>query len=139
MGILDVVGGLLNPVKDIIKNLHTSDADKLTLQNELSRIENGFAEKVLDYEQKIFQAQADVIMSEAKGDSWIQKSWRPITMLTFLVLIVLDSFGLLKAPINPEMWALLKIGLGGYVVGRSAEKIVPAVVTTMKGGKDGKR
>ena len=25
--------------------------------------------------------------------------------------------------IPPDMWALLKIGLGGYVVGRSGEKI----------------
>ena len=28
--------------------------------------------------------------------------------------------------IPPDMWGLLKIGLGGYVVGRSAEKAVTA-------------
>jgi len=29
--------------------------------------------------------------------------------------------------IPPDMWALLKIGLGGYVVGRSVEKTVAVV------------
>ncbi len=29
-----------------------------------------------------------------------------------------------KLEIPPDMWALLKIGLGGYVVGRSVEKAV---------------
>jgi len=45
-------------------------------------------------------------------------------MLTFLVLVVLDAFAVLPNPIAEDMWDLLKIGLGGYVVGRSAEKIV---------------
>jgi hypothetical protein len=29
-------------------------------------------------------------------------------------------------PTPPDLWALIKIGLGGYVVGRSAEKCVAA-------------
>jgi hypothetical protein len=29
-------------------------------------------------------------------------------------------------PTPPDLWALIKLGLGGYVVGRSAEKCVTA-------------
>lgn len=29
-------------------------------------------------------------------------------------------------PTPPDLWALIKIGLGGYVMGRSAEKCVAA-------------
>ena len=29
--------------------------------------------------------------------------------------------------IPPDMWGLLKIGLGGYVVGRSAEKVAKVI------------
>ena len=79
--------------------------------------------KLLSLESEILKAQANVIMSEATGQSWLQRSWRPITMLTFLVLVVLDSFGLLPFRLAAEAWGLLKIGLGGYVIGRSAETV----------------
>ena len=49
-------------------------------------------------------------------------------MLTFLALVVCDSFGLLKFRLADQAWTLLQLGLGGYVVGRSAEKIVPMIV-----------
>jgi hypothetical protein len=45
-------------------------------------------------------------------------------MLTFLALVVFDSFGLLSSKLAPEAWTLLQLGLGGYVVGRSAEKLI---------------
>jgi hypothetical protein len=45
------------------------------------------------------------------------------TMLTFLALVVGDTFGLFATPLRDEAWSLLQIGLGGYVVGRSGEKI----------------
>jgi len=48
-------------------------------------------------------------------------------MLTFLALVVCDSFGWLAFRLSEEAWALLKIGLGGYVVGRSVEKVVPTL------------
>ena len=79
--------------------------------------------QLLTIEANIKQAQANVIMSEANGQSWLQRSWRPITMLTFLLLVVLDSFGWLPFRLAKEAWELLKIGLGGYVIGRSAETV----------------
>ena len=33
------------------------------------------------------------------------------------------------------MWELLKIGMGGYIIGRSAEKIVPELAKVMKKDK----
>ena len=67
------------------------------------------------------QSATAIIVAEASG-TWMQKSWRPITMLTFLGLVVLDSFGVLANPLAPQAWTLLQIGMGGYVMGRSAEK-----------------
>ena len=48
-------------------------------------------------------------------------------MLTFLALVVGDTFGLLATPLRDEAWELLKLGLGGYVLGRSGEKIAKVV------------
>ena len=78
---------------------------------------------MLDVEKQMVQAKSSVITAEANGQSWLQRNWRPITMLTFLVLVVCDSFGLLNPfRLAPQAWTLLQIGMGGYVIGRSAEK-----------------
>jgi len=78
-------------------------------------------------------ASKDIIVAEAKSEHFIVSAWRPITMLTFVAIIAnnyiiapyLDAiFGSgIKLEIPPDMWDLLKLGLSGYVVGRSAEKI----------------
>lgn len=132
MGILSVISGAISPVTALIDKLHTSDAERLEIQNALVILQNQFAEKALEYESKILQTQADIVKAEAQGESWIQRNWRPITMLTFLVLVVCDCFGWLVFRLAPEAWTLLQIGLGGYVVGRSAEKVIPQVVDVMR-------
>ena len=134
MSILSFLGDAIKPITKLVDSLVTTDAERLLLHNELTKVENVFAERVLEYEGKLAQMKADVIMAEATGQSWMQRNWRPITMLTFLMLVVFDSFGWLANPLAKEAWVLLQIGLGGYVVGRSAEKIIPAVVSKLKKG-----
>jgi len=79
---------------------------------------------------------AGIVTAEANSEHWLAANWRPITMLTFVFIIAnnyilypylslfFDSAPVLDIP--PDMWDLLKIGLGGYVVGRSAEKGIKA-------------
>ena len=50
-----------------------------------------------------------------------------MTMLTFLILVVCDSFGWLAFRLSNEAWALLQIGFGGYVVCRTGEKIAEMI------------
>jgi len=87
---------------------------------------------VLEYEKTLLSKQAQIITAEAQGNSWLQRSWRPITMLTFLVLVCLDAFGWLAFRLSDQAWVLLQIGLGGYVIGRSGEKIAKPVITAMQ-------
>ncbi|KKL26720.1 hypothetical protein LCGC14_2392470 [marine sediment metagenome] len=129
MSIFSVIGGLIKPIGDIIDNLHTSGEEKAEAVLALQKVQNEVTAKILDYESKLLEAQSSIIVAEAKGQSWIQRNWRPITMLTFLVLVVCDSFGLLAFRLAAEAWTLLQLGLGGYVVGRSAEKIVPSILS----------
>jgi hypothetical protein len=124
MGIFEFLGSIVKPITDLIDNLTTSDEEKLSLKNELVKLQNDVAVKVIDYQSKLLDSQTRLIEAEAKGQSWLQRNWRPITMITFLFLVVMDSFGLLFFRLSGEAWLLLQIGLGGYVVGRSGEKIV---------------
>lgn len=123
MSILNFISSIFEPAAKLIDELHTSEEEKLVMQKEIKKVENELLTKVIDYETQLLDSKAKIITAEATGQSWIQRNWRPITMLTFLVLVVLDSFGVLASPLAPEAWTLLQIGLGGYVVGRSAEKI----------------
>jgi hypothetical protein len=131
MDILSFIGGIFKPATDLINNMHTSTEEKLTLKNKLTVIENTMTAKVIDYETKLLAAKTSIITAEATGESWMQRNWRPITMLTFLGLVVCDSFGWLANPLAGEAWTLLQIGLGGYVTSRGVEK----VVSKLKAGK----
>ena len=128
MGIFSFIGNIFKPAAKLIDDLHTSAEEKLQLRNELAKLETEFREKVLEYETRLMEAQSSIIKAESTGHSWIQRNWRPIVMLVFLVLVVCDSFGVLKFRLADEAWTLLQIGMGGYVVGRSAEKIIPAMM-----------
>ncbi|MCB0749176.1 MAG: hypothetical protein KDC90_17070, partial [Ignavibacteriae bacterium] len=102
----------------------TTDDERNDAKIMLSEIENNLIVQLVNYEKGIVEAKSKVIEAEAKGESWLQRNWRPIAMLTFLVLVICDSFGLLTFRLSEEAWTLLQIGIGGYVVGRSGEKIL---------------
>lgn len=83
------------------------------------------------------KAATEIITAEAKGGSWIQNSWRPITMLVFLGLLIAYWFGFSPDNLSDEivikLFDLLEIGIGGYIAGRTAEKIAgPAVKEYIK-------
>ena len=76
-----------------------------------------------------------MIIAEAKGQSWLQRNWRPLLMAMFGVIIannyimfpyielLLGKQYAVKLAIPENMWSLLKLGVSGYILGRSAEKI----------------
>ncbi len=71
-------------------------------------------------------ARSNIIRAEANAGG-LAASWRPITMLAFVALIAAHWFGFTPENLPPEqveaLLEIVKIGLGGYVVGRSAEKV----------------
>ncbi|MCF2829818.1 MULTISPECIES: 3TM-type holin [unclassified Pseudoalteromonas] len=126
--------GLGTVVSNLLDDVFTSDEERQQLANELAKIDNQRHAQVLALEGRIVElqgqvlaAQSQIITAEAKGESLLQRCWRPITMLTFLVLIVLDSFGVLAFRLSEQAWELLKLGIGGYVIGRTVEKAAPGV------------
>jgi hypothetical protein len=57
-------------------------------------------------------------------------------MLMFGVLIMLIATGLMDVEalneVPDKLWNLISIGLGGYIVGRSAEKTIPKILEAQK-------
>ncbi len=59
-------------------------------------------------------------------------------MLTFVGLIVARWLGFAAPNLSEaealKLWGIIEIGLGGYVVGRLAEKIIPSLWSAVKKG-----
>lgn len=85
----------------------------------------------------IIKAGAGVVQTEAASTNWLAASWRPVLMLVFGGLIVARWFGWSTPGLSQaealELWSIVKIGIGGYVIGRSVEKTAPGVVGAITG------
>lgn len=127
MGFLDLIAGIFKPAAELIDELHTSEEERIKQQRRLLEIQAMVLDSSLEYEKELLTAKANIVNSEAKSEHWVTATWRPITMLTFLALAVGDALGWLPNPLRDEAWMLLQLGLGGYVVGRSAEKVIKTV------------
>ena len=133
-------GDVLNGISAVLGKFIADPNAKLQAQIELTKVASDYQTAVLGAERDLAVQRASVIVAEAQSDSWIARNWRPITMLSFVFIIDYDFilspiFGLKSLPIPPDLWALLKIGMGGYVIGRSVEKTAPAVARAIAAAK----
>jgi hypothetical protein len=133
MQLLNLIQSIFKPAVELIDNVHTSQEEKLQHKERLLVTQAAVIDQVLQYEKDSFESRTKIIEAEAKSEHWLTAIWRPVTMLTFLALCVGDSLGLLSSPLRDEAWSLLQLGLGGYVVGRSAEKITKSVLSNKDG------
>jgi hypothetical protein len=115
-----ILGSVIGRISDIIDQ-YVQDKDKaLELKTQIEK-------EIITLQRQILQSQTQIITAEAKSESWLTRNWRPITMLTFVSLIVADWLGFTAPNLTPELkgklFDIIQIGLGGYVIGRSAEKV----------------
>jgi hypothetical protein len=119
---------VIGDIGKIIDDLFTSDEERDAAKNKILQV---LKEKELELQKM----QTDIIIAEAKGN-WLQRSWRPILMLSFGFIVIYNKFisqlspYLITPVLEPDFWTLLQIGIGGYVVGRSAEKIAGKINIT---------
>lgn len=129
MQLLNLIQSIFKPAVELIDEVHTSQEEKLQHKERLLITQAAVIDQVLQYEKDSFESRTKIIEAEARSEHWLTAIWRPVTMLTFLALCVGDSLGLLSSPLRDEAWSLLQLRLGGYVVGRSAEKITKSVLS----------
>ncbi|MEX6627566.1 3TM-type holin [Tenacibaculum pacificus] len=115
-----LTGDLFKKAGEALDGIITSDEERLNAKNALQKM---FIDEALN-SQKI---QTEIINTEAKGN-FLQRSWRPILMLGFGFVVlyskfIAPAFNLPNTALEPDFWELLRLGIGGYVIGRSAEKI----------------
>ena len=134
MGILaaiPIIGPIIEKIIGVVdKAIPDKDlAEKLKseLQSQMLNLDYSAVEKEIE-------ARAKIIVAEAQGESWLQRNWRPILMLTIVTIVANNylifpylsaMFGIgMKLDLPDALWNLMTLGVGGYIAGRSGEKII---------------
>ena len=120
---MKLLSGLVSEISSVVDTLAVSSKEK-------KQIEADLVAAIARQEEALSQSQSSIIQAEAQGN-WLQRSWRPIIMLVFATIVLIGTFDLPILSDTSRFWDLLEIGIGGYVIGRSAEKITGR----LKGGK----
>ena len=118
---MKTVTNLVSAVGEIVDRLTLPGREKKQLATDIMRL-------LIAVEEKTISEQAASIREEARGN-WLQRSWRPIVMLVFTLIILAGTF--LNLPIladTSRFWDLLEIGLGGYIIGRGSEQLVSSLL-----------
>lgn len=121
---MKLLSDLVGEIGSVVSTLSVSSKEK-------KQIEADLLAAVARQEEELRRSQASIIRAEAQGN-WLQRSWRPLIMLVFAAIVLVGTF--FNLPIlddTSRFWDLLEIGIGGYVIGRSAEK----VADRLKGGR----
>jgi len=125
--IIPVIGPFIDKVLGIVDKSIEDKTLSVKLKTELIN-------EAIKFDSDIETRKTEIITTEMKGENVLQKSWRPILML---VIIAIIANNYLFAPyvqifwgrsvmlnLPPELYSLLTIGVGGYIMGRSGEKIM---------------
>lgn len=128
--ISNIVGTVAGPVFDVIDKAVTD-------KDEANRLKAEVRHRLIDQKDAALQAQMKVILAEATGESWLQRNWRPLLMVTIVAIVANNyllapylgaMFGVgLQLELPEHMWNLMTLGVGGYIAGRSGEKIAGTI------------
>lgn len=88
-------------------------------------------------------AKAGIVQAEAASDHWLAANWRPLTMLSFVAVMLnnyilvpyLAAFGVEGAVVidmPAPVWDTIQVGLGGYIGARTVEKIAPSIAGALR-------
>jgi hypothetical protein len=136
ISLLSTVAGLVKGPLSTIVDRYVSDAEQR--QKLKAELERG----LLDHLSKATELQQNVVLAEINSEHWLTSNWRPLLMMVLMGFLILVG---LMIPIidlivgHPIMyqprwndlpegfWNFLGVGMGGYIGGRSLEKITDTI------------
>jgi len=119
---------LVTATGNVLDNLITNPEERLKARQAIGEAIMGRLNELASY-------QRDILNTELQGTK-LQRNWRPLVMLAFAFIIVYHYFlqpllgfwwQVPSIELPDRFWGLLELGLGGYVIGRSIEKVATTV------------
>jgi len=115
---------VIDSVTSLIKNAGAAIDRNVTSKEERLKAKTDLTKLILDYSTNITNTQQQLLLTEMTGNT-LQRIWRPILMFVFAGVVIVATFVDVKLNEVPtEFWSLLKLGMGGYILGRTTEKVV---------------
>ena len=121
--------GAVAPLAKILFNTIEKAVPDKDLQEKLK---SELQTQLLQSHTQELKAAASIIEAEAKA-GWFASSWRPLLMYVLIFILVWNYVigpvikifmgAVITFELPGDVWSLLQIGLGGYVLGRSAESV----------------
>jgi hypothetical protein len=125
--------GAVAPLAKILFNTIEKSVPDKDLQEKLKA---QLQTQLLQSNTQELQAAAKIIEAEAKAGGFAS-SWRPLLMYVLIFILVWNYIlgpvvkiftgAVISFELPGDVWGLLQIGLGGYVVGRSAESVARTI------------
>ena len=127
--IIEAGAAVIGQVTGLLDTITTTDDERNKAKASLQSILNEYNVAVLKAEGDLVNAQRDVLIAELQGKSWMQRNWRPSLMFVFMGVIV-NQYVLVPyfawariIEVPAPMWGLMTLAIGGYVGGRTLEKL----------------
>jgi len=122
--------GAIGPIAKIALGVIDKSVEDKDLKDKLK---SQITSQMLDNNSKELQSAASIIKAEASSQHWLTATWRP-ALMWICIIVIFNNYILLpfasiifgvsiELSIPDPMWNLLTIGVGGYIAGRSAEKV----------------
>jgi hypothetical protein len=122
----------LQIVAPLAKMLFSTIDKAIPDKDQAEKLKFQLNQQLLKSSTEELKAAASIVEAEAKSN-WFVSSWRPLLMYVLIFILVWNYifgpiikivFGsIITFELPGDVWTLLQIGLGGYVVGRSGESI----------------
>jgi hypothetical protein len=129
---IQMLGAVAPLAKILFSTIEKSVPDKDLQEKLKSQLQT----QLLQSNTQELQAAAKIIEAEAKA-GWFASSWRPLLMYVLIFILVWNyvigpvvkifTGAVISFELPGDVWGLLQIGLGGYVVGRSAESVARTI------------
>ena len=138
---LPMLGAIAPLAKILFNTIEKSVPDK-DLQ---AKLKADLQTQLLQSNTAELTAASRVIEAEAKA-GWFSASWRPLLMYVLIFILVWNYIlgpvikfffhAAITIDLPGDVWTLLQIGLGGYVVGRSAESVARTMASKPVNNKE---
>ena len=123
---------MLNAIAPLAKILFNTIEKSVPDKDLQAKLKADLQTQLLQSNTQELTAAAKIIEAEAKA-GWFASSWRPLLMYVLIFILVWNYIlgpvvkiftgAVISFELPGDVWGLLQIGLGGYVVGRSAESV----------------
>ena len=127
---------MLGAVAPLAKILFSTIEKSVPDKDLQAKLKADLQTQLLQSNTQELQAAAKIIEAEAKA-GWFASSWRPLLMYVLIFILVWNYIlgpvvkiftgAIISFELPGDVWGLLQIGLGGYVVGRSAESVARTI------------